>query len=52
MSVQGQSRRFGDMPATSDLPSTADMALHRENWRYVPRIDYAQEPAGGEVGAP
>jgi hypothetical protein len=48
----GQSRRFGDMPATSGLPSTADMALRREDWRYVPRIDYTQEPAGGDVGAP
>jgi hypothetical protein len=28
-----------DMPATFGLPSTADMALRRENWRYAPRID-------------
>jgi hypothetical protein len=47
----GQSRHFGYMPATSGLLSTADMELRRENWRYVPRIDYAQGPAGGDVGA-
>jgi hypothetical protein len=39
LNVSGQSRHFGDMPVTSGLPSTADMALRRENWRYVPQAD-------------
>jgi hypothetical protein len=41
-----------DMPATFGLPSSADTALRRENWRYAPRIDYMQEPAGSDAGAP
>ena len=40
-----------DMPATFGLPSTAYMALRRENWRYALRIDYLQEPTGRDVGA-
>jgi hypothetical protein len=30
-SVPGQSRHFGDVPVTSGLSPTPDMALHRNN---------------------
>jgi hypothetical protein len=35
MSVEGQKRRFDNLPVTSGLPPTSDMSLHRTEWREV-----------------
>jgi hypothetical protein len=44
MSQMGQTRHFGCVPITSGLPATSDVALNRNNRRYVPPPDMPSEP--------